>query len=479
MFGEANKVPKKVQPSPKPESVLKCTGVQGLYLWGGCGTGKTFVMDMFHDSLRIKEKKRVHFNEWMIDVHERLHRLQKANAAVQDKANAVWTADAVKKQREQLAAGKGKEANADDLIAQVAQEMLNEAWLLCFDEFQVTHISDAIIMKRLFTVLFECGTIVVATSNRPPEDLYLNGLNRPLFLPFIPMLREFCKVHDIASETDYRMITEGDEEDRRVYIFPNDTNEQRLLERKFYRICSGSGKSQVQSGIQLETQGRRILVPKAASATRVAWFKFHDLCDKALGAADYLCIASAFHTVFIADIPAMTLMERDWVRRFITLIDVFYEKHTKLVCTASKDPYTLFSWTEADEKAGVMDEIFAWDRTVSRLVEMQSIKYLSQVSRNLEAEDFISQFDLVSLSDEDLLELWRRYDSDDSGGMDLPEFRFMMEDLQEVKVGHRHLSDEVFMSMLSKCDSDNDGNITFDEFQKYMRTFNTIKSFKE
>merc|ERR1719401_961066 len=171
----------------------------------------------------------------MIDVHSRLHQKQKGSSAKSDKS-------------------------ADDLVEQVADDMMNEAWLLCFDEFQVTHISDAIIMKRLFSILFERGAVVVATSNRPPEDLYLNGLNRPLFLPFIPMLRDFCDVHDIASHTDYRLITDGEEEDRRVYIHPNDKEAKKLLERKFYRLCHG----ETASGAQVETQGRRIVVPKAA-----------------------------------------------------------------------------------------------------------------------------------------------------------------------------------------------------------------------
>merc|ERR1719230_594437 len=143
---------------------------------------------------------------------------------IKEKANTVWTAEAAMAQRQQLKTGGSKTAakeSADDLVAQVANEMLREAWLLCFDEFQVTHISDAIIMKRLFGLMFQQGAVVIATSNRPPEDLYLNGLNRPLFMPFIPMLCDFCKVHAIGAEVDYRMISMQDEEDDRVYIWPN------------------------------------------------------------------------------------------------------------------------------------------------------------------------------------------------------------------------------------------------------------------
>ena len=161
IFGAKAKAAK--APPPKAAMSKPAPGQRGLYLWGGTGTGKTFMMNMFYDKINIKEKKRVHFHEWMIEVHDRLHQ---------------------KKMR------KTSRDIADDLVEQVAMDMMREGWLLCFDEFQVTHISDAIIMKRIFSVLFELGAVVVATSNRPPQDLYLNGLHRPLFLPFIPMLED-------------------------------------------------------------------------------------------------------------------------------------------------------------------------------------------------------------------------------------------------------------------------------------------------
>ncbi|CAE7536150.1 Afg1l, partial [Symbiodinium necroappetens] len=182
--------------SPKMTRAAKSTGPAptssgaggGFFHFGG--TGKTFMMNMFYDKINVKEKKRIHFHEWMIEVHTRLHKKQKGSSANRDNT-------------------------ADDLVEQVATDMMREGWLLCFDEFQVTHISDAIIMKRIFSVLFELGAVVVATSNRPPQDLYLNGLNRPLFLPFIPMLEDFCKVHDIGAEVDYRMTSTRDGEDDR------------------------------------------------------------------------------------------------------------------------------------------------------------------------------------------------------------------------------------------------------------------------
>ena len=212
LFGGKAKPAAKPAAAPKAEVSLKpAPGQRGLYLWGGTGTGKTFMMNMFYDKINVKEKKRIHFHEWMIEVHTRLHKKQKGSSANRDNT-------------------------ADDLVEQVATDMMREGWLLCFDEFQVTHISDAIIMKRIFSVLFELGAVVVATSNRPPQDLYLNGLNRPLFLPFIPMLEDFCKVHDIGAEVDYRMTSTRDGEDDRVYITPNGPAEQKILEYKFAKI---------------------------------------------------------------------------------------------------------------------------------------------------------------------------------------------------------------------------------------------------
>ncbi|CAK9047188.1 unnamed protein product, partial [Durusdinium trenchii] len=211
-----SKTPDAAQSSLKPVA-----GQIGLYLWGGTGTGKTFMMNMFYDKIKVQNKKRIHFHEWMIDVHSRLHQKQKGSSAKTD-------------------------STADDLVEQVAADMMREAWLLCFDEFQVTHISDAIIMKRIFSVLFELGAVVVATSNRPPKDLYLNGLNRPLFLPFIPMLEAFCKVHDIGAEVDYRMSSSRDDDDDRVYLTPNGPDEKRSLEAKFAKICNGYERSNVQ-----------------------------------------------------------------------------------------------------------------------------------------------------------------------------------------------------------------------------------------
>jgi len=442
LFGGAAAAPKKATPS-----ALVPKGPIGLYLWGGTGTGKTFLMDMFHETVPVDKKKRIHFHEWMIDVHNRLHTRQKGSSAAKDKS-------------------------ADDLIEQVAAEMMNEAWLLCFDEFQVTHISDAIIMRRIFSVLFERGAVVVATSNRPPDDLYQNGLNRPLFLPFIPMLKDFCEVHHIGADVDYRMMSTSAEEDRRVYIHPNGSEEARILDAKFNRLCRG----EITTNAQVEIQGRKLKVPKVAANSNVAWFTFTHLCDRPLGAADYLAVAGAFHTIFMADIPRLTLQERDQVRRFITFVDAAYERHTKLICTAADDPIKLFHVTEEEKAVATFDEIFAWDRTVSRLIEMQSDKYLKGVARSFTADEFLGQYKIQSLTDEDLKEFWLRYDVDDNGTLDMKELEVLLTDLLEKQKGHRNLTTEVFETCVSMIDSNKDGVVSYEEFQAYLGDYTLVSS---
>jgi len=202
------------------------------------------------------------------------------------------------------------------------------------------------------------------------------------------------------------------------------------------------------------------------------------LCDKPLGAADYLAVAAAFHTVFIADIPKLTLQERDQVRRFITCIDSFYERHTKLVCTADHDPIHLFQVSEEErkERGSTCDEIFAWDRTVSRLIEMQSTKYLTDIVRRMDGVQFLGQFKLMSLTDDDFSVMWRRYDRDDSGELDMDELRILLEDLLEKHRGHRNLSDHVFDTCVAEIDLDKNGMISFKEFEGYLRDYSMVNS---
>ncbi|KAF4668311.1 Lactation elevated protein 1 [Perkinsus chesapeaki] len=358
----------------------------------------------------------------------------------------------------------------NDLIDQVADEMMAEAWLLCFDEFQVTFISDAVIMRRLFSKLFQRGCVVIATSNRPPEDLYKNGLNRGLFLPFIPMINRFTEVVNLDSDVDYRYImaqaaNAGD--DRSVYLAPLSDYNKRLLEAKFYRMA----KNEVITHQKLEIQGRHLDVRRAAKHTALAWFTFKELCDRPLGAADYLAIGKHYHTIFLEEVPVLTINERDQVRRFITLIDGLYEAGTKLVCSAAAEPGALFSITDEDRANSAFDEVFAWDRTVSRLMEMQSGEYLSEHARKLSADEMLGQYELSNLSKEDMDDLWFRYDRDDSGSIDASELALLLEDLTEHVEGHRHVPAEVVVASMDFLDLDKNGVIDRSEFDHYCEKY--------
>ncbi|EEQ97934.1 ATPase n2b, putative [Perkinsus marinus ATCC 50983] len=463
-------------------------GCKGLYLWGGCGSGKSMLMDLFFQHVSVQAKKRVHFHEWMMQVHSRLHEFQLRSSSRMAKLNG----------------------HENDLIDQVADEMMREAWLLCFDEFQVTFISDAVIMRRLFSKLFERGCVVVATSNRPPEDLYKNGLNRGLFLPFIPMLKRFTEVIQLDSDIDYRYIMAqaangGDE--RSVYLSPLTDFNRRLLEAKFYKMA----KNEVNTHQKLEIQGRHLDVRRAARHTALAWFTFKELCDRPLGAADYLAIGKHYHTIFVEDIPVLTIHERDQVRRFITLIDGLYEAGTKLVCSAEAEPGkhyhtifvedipvltiherdqnargqveqmhqhssgALFRISDEDKSSSAFDEVFAWDRTVSRLMElfrqMQSGEYLSEHARKLSADEMLGQYELNNLSKEDVDDLWFRYDRDDSGSIDVSELTLLLEDLTEHVEGHRNVPAEVVIASMDFLDLDKNGVIDRNEFEQYCQKY--------
>ncbi|CAD7946144.1 unnamed protein product [Amoebophrya sp. A120] len=430
--------PEPASPAGAPE---KFTAPTGLYIWGGCGSGKSFLMDLFYDTqTHIEKKRRVHFHEWLIEVHDRLHKKTISSAGVHAKADSEWSATAAKAQRESLQAASGDNAeNKADIMNAIADDMIEEAWLYCFDEFQVTHISDAMIMKQLFSILFQKGAVVVSTSNRPPEDLYLNGLNRPLFLPFIPLLKERCEVLDIASQTDYRLITDYAEDAFQVFFSPIDEKQRGFFDGKFHRAT----RDQVLQDQELEVQGRKMHIPKMGEKVKCALFDFKDLCDKPLGAADYISIAKTFHTVFIDNIPALSLQERDQypeyrkVRRFITLIDNLYEQRTKFVLLSEKKAHEIFTVDPSiDKKTAIQDEIFAWDRTVSRLTEMSSQEYLRERSRELPLEQFWHQYDLKKYTDEEIDEIWQRFDDDLSGELDRDEMVIVLREIRAF-LGHK------------------------------------------
>jgi len=317
------------------------TDYQGLYLYGGVGRGKSMLMDLFFDGAPIAQKRRVHFHAFMLEVHAEVHRWRKMDKKARAKE---WGASFAK---------------ADDPIGPVASRIADQAHLLCFDEFQVSDVADAMILSRLFTVLFERGVWVVATSNRAPSELYQGGLNRPLFEPFIELVGQKLDVLHLDSATDYRL---NRIKGHPVYHAPWGGAATQALTQSFKDLTDAEGGAPM----VLTVQGRSLQVPEQARG--VARFSFEDLCAKPLGAADYLAIAETFHTVLIDDIPALSPAKRNEAKRFVTLIDALYENKVRLICSAEVAAVELYP-------AG--DGAFEFERTVSRLLEMQSDAYLS------------------------------------------------------------------------------------------------------
>ncbi len=307
---------------------------RGLYMWGGVGRGKSMLMDLFYECANVSPKRRVHFHEFMLEVHDRLRRER-----VKEKG---------------------------DPIPPVADAVAAEAKLLCFDEMVVNNMADAAIMSRLFTALLDRGTVVVTTSNRSPEDLYKDGLNRQLFLPFIDLLKARLDVLTLDGPTDYRL--------ERLAGFPTwyvplgDMATQ-AVSRAFFRLTDYPPEDRAHvPSCDLAVQGGRTLhVPKALKG--VAVFSFKRLCGEARGAADYLAIARAFHSVIVVGIPLLGPDKRNEAARFKVLIDALYEHGVKLLATAAAEPEALYP-------AG--DGAFEFERTVSRLMEMQSADYLAR-----------------------------------------------------------------------------------------------------
>lgn len=308
---------------------------KGLYIWGSVGRGKTMLMDLFFNSVQSSSKRRVHFHGFLADVHARIHTF-----------------------RQSVKLGKIKDT---DPIPPVAAQLAAEAKLLCFDEFTVTDIADAMILGRLFTALFEQGVVVVATSNVVPERLYEGGLNRALFLPFIALLSERMHIAQLDARTDFRMEKLGG---LPVYYAPLSGLTGAAFEEAFQRLCGGL----VPKAQTITVLGHAFEVPLAVAG--VARFDFRDLCEKPYGASDYLAVAKKFHTVFVENIPKMTFERRNEAKRFITLIDMLYDNHVKLVASAEVEAHQLYEGQEGREA-------FEFDRTVSRLIEMRSEEYLS------------------------------------------------------------------------------------------------------
>ena len=307
---------------------------QGLYVYGDVGRGKSMLMDLFFETAPVEKKRRVHFHAFMIEVHKRLHDLRQRS--------------------------KGTDKGAEELLPELADAVAEEAWLLCFDEFHVTDVADAMILGRLFTALFDLGVVVVATSNWPPDDLYKDGLNRQRFLPFIALLKERLDVLHLGGLRDYRLARLAG---AKVYHYPAGAETAAALARTWDDLTDGA----VGAPDSLSVQGRQVPVPRTARG--VAWFHFDGLCRQALGPADYLAIAGRFHTVILDGIPRLGPDQRNEAKRFMTLVDALYEHKVKLVAGAE---------AAADRLYTDGQHAFEFQRTVSRLMEMQAADYLAR-----------------------------------------------------------------------------------------------------
>ncbi|KAK5858030.1 hypothetical protein PBY51_011230 [Eleginops maclovinus] len=358
----------------------KSKAPQGYYIYGDVGTGKTMVMDMFYSHVETEKKKRVHFHGFMLDVHKRIHRLKQS----MPKRKA------------------GKMAKSYDPIAPVAEEISEEAALLCFDEFQVTDIADAMILKQLFENLFLKGVVVVATSNRPPEDLYKNGLQRVNFVPFIAVLQRYCQTLRLDSGIDYRRRNRPSA--GKLYFLSSETDVEATLDQLFDELAFK--QNDITRPRLMNVNNRKVRLEKACGS--VADCTFEELCDRPLGASDYLEISRLFDTVFIRHIPLLTLNKKSQARRLITLVDALYDHKVRVVILADHPLEELFVQDVEpghDESHILMDdlglkrdeasslsifsgdeEMFAFQRTVSRLTEMQTEEYWVEGDRSLKAQ---------------------------------------------------------------------------------------------
>lgn len=300
--------------------------VQGLYLWGGVGRGKTWLMDLFHESLPFERKRRVHFHRFMREVHRSLKAL----------------------------------GDVRDPLERVADDIAHDARVLCFDELYVADIGDAMILGTLFEALFARGVALVATSNQPPQDLYRDGLQRTRFLPAIAALERHTRVIEVAGETDFRLRAL---ERAALFHTPADAAADARLAQDFERIAGDPGRADT----ELEVEGRPIAARRLADG--VAWFDFAALCDGPRGASDYIELARTFHTVIVSGVPRMDALRDDEARRFVTLVDEFYDRNVKLALSADAPLDGLY----AGERLR-----FEFQRTQSRLLEMQSHEYLAE-----------------------------------------------------------------------------------------------------
>jgi cell division protein ZapE len=312
---------------------------QGLYLYGGVGRGKSMLMDMFFRSAPIQRKRRVHFHAFMQEVHGALNKRRRREA-------------------DETLRGRPRPRAGDDVVQDVARGFAADAWLLCFDELQVQDIADAMILGRLFEAFFDAGVVMVATSNRPPRDLYKDGLQRELFVPFIKLIEQKLDVLHLEAARDYRLESMRMMD---VYLTPLGPDSDARLEAYFRKLTRGA-----EVGPEtLMVNGRKLEVQRASDD--IAYMSFEELCARPLGAADYLSLAQKYDVLVLSGIPHLEPENRNEAKRFVTLIDALYEHGTKLICSAAKPAEQLYP-------AG--DGSFEFERTVSRLHEMRSEAYI-------------------------------------------------------------------------------------------------------
>ncbi len=308
---------------------LRYPPVKGLYLWGGVGRGKTYLMDVFYEALPFSRKRRTHFHRFMLDVHERRQRYP----------------------------------GVRNPLAKVADEIADKTRVLCFDEFFVSDIADAMILGQLMTALFARGVTVVTTSNIMPDGLYQDGLQRANFLPAIAVLKTHVQVLNVDGGVDYRLRQLTDAE---LYLTPSDTACESRLADYFRRFAGTEGTS----GVTLTIHGRELIAHRHAEG--VVWFEFSELCEGPRGAADYIELARTHHTLMLSQVPVLTVSDENEARRFITLIDELYDRNVKVVIAADAPIAALYRGDRLT---------FEFERTRSRLTEMRMLEYLQRAHR--------------------------------------------------------------------------------------------------